>query len=361
VSLEHHVGASSAELRTLVREKLPTVVVLDKVLPDGSGFDLCREIKDDPDLSQIHVILLLGSVMSKSDVQKIAESGCDDVLALPLHSDDFFAHLAQITGVSMRGPQRVAVQLAISLELDDEQISGRVINVSNAGLGVLLSQSVPLGPIAATLHYGDQDYENIQADVVWCHGNERGYAIGLRFIDVPAPARGLLARLSLFQITENKSGKGVTVAVQGVFDEFTDFAPLAARLEKEEEIDFLMQGVSYMGSSGVRAWCIFLEGLGPEIRYSFRNCSLAFTAQAAMVPMVVGSGTIVSVQAPYLCEKCDREETRLVETALVRQEDGTLVAPPLHCHICGEQLEFDDMPARYFAFMQSTPSKAKGE
>ncbi len=349
--IEHLVGSDIGELRALIADKAPNLVLVDAVLADGSGYDLCREIKADPRCKETHVIILHSSVMSMDEITKSAHSGCDDVLALPLHADDFYCHLAQVTGVSLRDSLRVGVDMEVRLRVDEQSSAGTVTNLGSTGLGVQLNSELPLGPVAVAIVHEGTTFDGIAGEIVWCNSNQRGYAAGLRLVQVPSLARGLLARLSLFHITDNKQGDGITVAMQGIFDEQTDFRPLLTSLEGERYIDFMMQGVTYLSSSGVRAWCLFLNALNPETAYSFRNCSLPFASQASMVPMTIGRGSVVSLQAPYLCEKCDREETRLVETALVKRTDGSLLPPALHCHVCASALLFDDLPERYFAFL----------
>lgn len=349
--IEHTVGSNSAEIRKLIAEKRPTLILLDAQMADGSGYDLCREIKNDDELRGTHVIILHTSLMNAEELRKSANSGCDDVLALPLHADDFYCHLAQVTGVSLRDSLRVGVAMKAKLRLGEQEIEGEVINLGASGLGVQLAKAVPLGPVVVALVHQGETFQDIQGEIVWCNPKGNGFSVGLSLVEIPAVARGLLSRISLFQILANKNGDGVTVEMQGSFDEKTDFLPLLASLAGETFVDFVMQGVHYLSSSGVSAWCLFLDKLNPELGYSFRNCSVAFASQASMVPMAIGRGSVLSVQAPYACEPCGREETRLVESALVKHGDGPITPPSLHCHVCSQALTFDDLPERYFAFL----------
>lgn len=44
----YHTAACSSleEARTSLRQRIPDLVILDVLLPDGSGFDLCWEIRE---------------------------------------------------------------------------------------------------------------------------------------------------------------------------------------------------------------------------------------------------------------------------------------------------------------------------
>ena len=122
------------------------------------------------------------------------------------------------------------------------------------------------------------------------------------------------------------------MSLYGDFTEITDFSALALDLATDSKIDFYMRAVRYISSAGVRSWCNFLTTLADpdraeRVSYEFRHCSMAFVSQAAMVPLSVGRGTVVSLEAPYRCETCDRDDLRLLErNALLL--DGVHVIPP---------------------------------
>jgi CheY-like chemotaxis protein len=66
--------ASSGDefLKNLEKSRLPDVVLLDIMMPDKSGFDICRIIKQDPVLKKIKVILFtaLSEKAVKYEAQK---------------------------------------------------------------------------------------------------------------------------------------------------------------------------------------------------------------------------------------------------------------------------------------------------
>jgi len=346
-------GTSSAELQALAQSNRARILLIDTVLPDGSGFELCRSIKKDESTANTIVVLVQSGAMGDEETAAAKASGCNDIVTLPIHAEDFYCHLGQFAPILFRTVQRIEVDMQVELRRDGKTISGTVQNMTSNGLGLHSNESIELGPVNITLLHNGRNYDGIEGRVIWCRENpeEQGHSIGLNFGQLPPHARELLVKLSLFQIRPNEGGPGVTVSMQGGIDERTDLSPLLAELEGQTDIDFMMQGVTYLSSCGVRSWCLFVEALAPTVTYSFRNCSLAFAAQASMVPMTVGSGKVHSMQAPYFCEGCDREESRLVDSILVTRETGKLRAPPLHCHICGSELEFDDLPERYFAFL----------
>ncbi len=71
-----------------------------------------------------------------------------------------------------------------------------------------------------------------------------------------------------------------------------------------------------------------------------------------MVPEFIGRGKIVSFHAPYRCERCDIDDMRLVQVAALVIENGERVVPRFRCARCNGYLVFDEVPARYFAFVE---------
>lgn len=64
----------------LCKEHVYDMIVLDVNLPDGNGFDFCREVKESR--SDVAVIFLTANDM-ESDMLKGFESGADDYVTKP--------------------------------------------------------------------------------------------------------------------------------------------------------------------------------------------------------------------------------------------------------------------------------------
>jgi len=360
LAIDHHVADGRAEILELVRSQHPNLVIVDSQLTGGSGFDLCREIKDDPELRGTHVIVLLASFISREELERIERSGCDDVLALPIHNDDFYHHLAQIARLPYRRDRRVGVTLEAIVPDRDKSVTGTVFNVSARGVGVQMPIGFDNGQtVSVRFRHDGQTYPESRAQVAWTRpADDPGeFLAGFNFEDsIPIKTRLLLEQLALFDVApapaDGPMAGGVTVSLQGDFTEVTNFTALAERLRDEKRIDFNAASVRYISSAGVRGWCQFLRTLDDGQDYAFRHCSMAFASQAAMVPMVIGRGQVLSLEAPYFCENCDREELRLLETRALLRDGDHIIPPHLSCPLCGGELEFDDVPDRYFAFLR---------
>jgi CheY-like chemotaxis protein len=75
---------------TLAREAAPAVVVVDVTLPDTSGLDLCRRLREDPMVDRSTPILVLTTTQPSAE-QRVAalRSGAWGFVQLPAHEGEF--------------------------------------------------------------------------------------------------------------------------------------------------------------------------------------------------------------------------------------------------------------------------------
>jgi two-component system cell cycle response regulator DivK len=67
----------------LAREHKPDLILMDIQLPEVSGLDITKWLKDDDELKSIPVIAVTAFAM-KGDEQKIREGGCEDYISKPI-------------------------------------------------------------------------------------------------------------------------------------------------------------------------------------------------------------------------------------------------------------------------------------
>lgn len=79
-------------LHTLNLDK-PDLLLLDVILPDINGVDICTKIRNDSDLSSIYVILLSGIKTESEDISKGLETGADGYLIKPLKRRELLARV----------------------------------------------------------------------------------------------------------------------------------------------------------------------------------------------------------------------------------------------------------------------------
>lgn len=351
IGVEHAVAHSYGTAVELIRTKHPHVAIFDAERPEGNAYDICRTIKREQTLSDIRFVIVLGSVVTREQLERVRECQCDDVLALPLRTEDFFHHVVQIAGLPHRRHGRVAVDLSAEIVLGKEVFVSTVDNMSLGGVGVSLDAELPEGELVGLrLRRGQERFPEARAKVMWTRRIGKMAALaGLSFHEMPVQTRLMVEELCFFDVRP-LGEQGVLVTLHGDIVETTDFSALAERLEQEPRVEFNLREVRRMSSYGARSWCDFLAGLEGK-PYAFHHTSTVFSTQVSIVPQVAGAGKIVSFEAPYRCDHCDTLDVRLVESASVLQEGEELVAPTLRCNVCGGELVFDDLPFRYFSFV----------
>jgi len=79
----------------LAREKRPDLIILDLMLPEISGLDLCKILKKEKELAEIPIIMLTAK---SSQVDKIIglELGADDYLTKPFDMHELIARIKAI-------------------------------------------------------------------------------------------------------------------------------------------------------------------------------------------------------------------------------------------------------------------------
>lgn len=81
----------------LAREHRPALILMDIQLPEVSGLEVTKWIKDDEDLRHIPVVAVTAFAM-KGDEQKIRDGGCEDYIAKPISVMKFIETVKQFTG-----------------------------------------------------------------------------------------------------------------------------------------------------------------------------------------------------------------------------------------------------------------------
>jgi two-component system, OmpR family, response regulator len=122
----------------LARERVPDVMLLDLMLPDINGFDVCRRLRTDPATMLIPVVMLT----ALNDVQHRVHGfrvGANAYVTKPYGVDDLFEAIAAARAWRVSMQQR-AVQGEIHVELNSEITMLKDLN----DFLMLICQSTPL-------------------------------------------------------------------------------------------------------------------------------------------------------------------------------------------------------------------------
>ena len=81
----------------LAREKRPDLILMDLQLPDISGFDVVRQMKDHEETRTIPIVAVTAFAMV-GDERKALTSGCDAYLSKPIVLRDFLDLVGRFIG-----------------------------------------------------------------------------------------------------------------------------------------------------------------------------------------------------------------------------------------------------------------------
>ena len=85
---------SGSEGLEKVRTEHPDLVLLDIVMPDMSGYDVCRRLREDPATRLLPVVMLTSS--GEQDKVDAIEAGADDFIARPLNPQELLSRLRSL-------------------------------------------------------------------------------------------------------------------------------------------------------------------------------------------------------------------------------------------------------------------------
>lgn len=79
----------------LVHTTRPDVILLDIMMPKRSGFEVCRDLKDDPQTKDIPIIMVT-ALNEEGDLERAKESGADDYVTKPVNKVELIDRLRRL-------------------------------------------------------------------------------------------------------------------------------------------------------------------------------------------------------------------------------------------------------------------------
>ncbi|HYG34583.1 MAG TPA: PAS domain S-box protein, partial [Clostridia bacterium] len=238
----YEVWQASSGLQGLqmTRERHPHLVLLDVMLPDMSGLEVCRQIKTDSTLPDVFVALFSGEATSGAHKIHGAETGADDYIVKPVGREELLARIRTLirlrdTTVALRASEqhyRTLVEIlpdAVCL-MDPE---GRLDAINPQGLAMLgyQGQEEVLGRTLYNFAPADE-HDRIRADLATVLHS--GLIRGLEYTLLRNDGRRVPVELSA---TILKEEKGQTLELVAVMRD------ISRRKRAEEQIRVLADAV----------------------------------------------------------------------------------------------------------------------
>jgi putative two-component system response regulator len=119
---------SAAEAEAEIRNQAPDLILLDVVMPGKSGYEVCRELKDDAKTRLIPIVMITG-LTAREDRLRGIEAGADDFLTKPISSEELFARVSSLLKLKeftdeLETVDSVLCTLGLSVEARDPYTEG---------------------------------------------------------------------------------------------------------------------------------------------------------------------------------------------------------------------------------------------
>jgi len=89
------LAKDGADTLKKVREVSPDILLLDVMMPEINGYDVCRAIKNDPDLKKIYVIMLTAKGQV-AEQERGKEAGADEYIVKPFSPIDILTKIKNV-------------------------------------------------------------------------------------------------------------------------------------------------------------------------------------------------------------------------------------------------------------------------
>jgi DNA-binding response OmpR family regulator len=97
--------SSGSEALAEVRRRVPDLLLLDYRMGRPDGFEVCREVKDDPGLAYLPVLILTGEGRLENRLEGF-DAGADDYLAKPFDPRELVARVRALLRLSRQSLER---------------------------------------------------------------------------------------------------------------------------------------------------------------------------------------------------------------------------------------------------------------
>lgn len=88
-------AATGYDAGVLTQSFRPELMILDYMLPDVNGNVVCQTVRQNPDLSDMKIVIVSG-VVNQDEVQQLIDAGADDFVKKPFNIEKLMAKIADL-------------------------------------------------------------------------------------------------------------------------------------------------------------------------------------------------------------------------------------------------------------------------
>lgn len=132
---------NASDLFKQINKKIPDLMILDIMLPDMDGYDICKKVKNDPVLKSVPIIML--SAKSEETDKIIGlELGADDYVTKPFSPKELVARVKAVlrrteTKAALKETSAADGRIKLNKEEFNIIVDGKKIDVTNTEFKLL--------------------------------------------------------------------------------------------------------------------------------------------------------------------------------------------------------------------------------
>jgi len=165
------------------REMRPDAMLVDAIMPGMNGYEVCEEIRRDPALRDVPILLMVGAFES-FDEERAKKSGADDHITKPFESQSLIDKVREMLEI---GRSRASAKAAPSFE-EPHHAAASALDIPLPAAAVPETEGAPAAAQAANLYDSFRGFVHLGAESPQQRAGE-GAPEEFTFESVEAPAQ----------------------------------------------------------------------------------------------------------------------------------------------------------------------------
>ena len=205
-----YTAKSGAEALNLAKSVIPDLILLDLLMPDMNGDQVCVELKNDPETANIPILIVTGS-RSDESLRRCADSGCDGFVYKPIQKESLLAAVTELLVIAQRKHPRSPTELECSIKTGDIGLDTKIFNISEEGAFVEMIIPPDSGSnLELTFELPDTGHTiSTEVNVQWTASiRQKGpLGIGVRFLEIEEKDRDLIRDFAKSELAAYRKSK----------------------------------------------------------------------------------------------------------------------------------------------------------
>lgn len=186
-------ASSGEEALEIARNERPDLIFMDIHMPGMGGVACCREMKSDPELRTIPIVMV-SSCGKEEDLDQCRKAGCDGYVTKPVDRRLFLEKAHTYLNTIERRGVRIPYRVTVSCKVNGQALRAESADLSIGGAYLAAEQSVVENAeltIAFTLHDPEETAIASKGRVAWINSeNDKKKpslpaGFGVEFIEIP--------------------------------------------------------------------------------------------------------------------------------------------------------------------------------